>query len=106
MKIAAGIARLTSEDDNSKNTNDIMKKDMTTDHEGKAIAVRQLKGDKLPSTMPSTTKSTVDQKTGVKPSEDFKRLQTLKAEVGKQIDRLRREFIDDGMGFKTLQKQG
>lgn len=30
----------------------------------------------------------------------------MKAEVGKQIDRLRREFIDDGMGFKTLQKQG
>lgn len=59
MKIAAGIASLTSEDYNSKNATDIMKKDMTTDHEGKAIAVRQLKGDKLPSTMPSTTKSTV-----------------------------------------------
>lgn len=59
MKIAAGIASLTADDNNPKNQNDIMKKDMTTDHDGKVIAVRQIKGDKLPSTMPSTTKSTV-----------------------------------------------
>jgi len=56
---------LTGEDNNPKNNNDIMKKDMTTDHQGKAIIVKQLRGDKLPSTMPSTTKSLVSAKTGL-----------------------------------------
>lgn len=105
QRIAAGIASLTN-DDNLKNGIDIMKKDVTTDHEGKAIIVKQLRPDKLPSMVPTSTKSLVAQRKDVTANDDLKRLQSLKVQVNTQIDKMRRDFIDDGMGFKSLQKSG
>ena len=57
-------AKLTSasgadDDDVVKGPNDIMKKDMTTDHLGKIIQVKTVRTDKLPKMQPSNTHTTV-----------------------------------------------
>ena len=44
-------------DQSNQNAADIMKKDMTTDHNGKIIQVKNINGAKLPSMMPSSTKA-------------------------------------------------
>ena len=36
--------------------------------------------------------------------ESSKQMQQLKITVNQQIDKMRKDFIDDGMGFRTLQK--
>ena len=50
-----------SDDETEKNTNqaDITKKDMTTDHNGKILAMKTLNAAKLPSMAPQTTKPAV-----------------------------------------------
>lgn len=48
-------------DEVPKQNSDITKKDMTTDHNGKPIQVKQARADKLPSMMPSTTRQSVSQ---------------------------------------------
>jgi len=35
-----------------------------------------------------------------------KQLQQLKAQVNTQIERMRKDFSEDNMGFRTLQKEG
>lgn len=44
-----------------KNGADIMKKDMTTDHDGKIIQVKSIRVEKLPSIVPSTAKPVINQ---------------------------------------------
>jgi len=56
-----------SEDEGERNSNqpDINKKDMTTDHQGKILAVKSINTGKLPNMAPSTTKPQVSQKKDV-----------------------------------------
>lgn len=50
----AKLSKLGSDEDGEKNTNqaDITKKDMTTDHQGKILAMKTLNTAKLPSMAP------------------------------------------------------
>jgi hypothetical protein len=59
----------------NSNAQDIMKKDMTTDHNGKIIAMRVLNGAKLPSMTPSYTKSIVLAKKDVILKDNAKQIQ-------------------------------
>lgn len=58
-----------------------MKKDMTTDHNGKIIQIKQLNGAKLPSMMPSSTKAAVLPKKDVLIKDSTKQMQQLKVTV-------------------------
>jgi len=59
----------------NSNDPDIMKKDMTTDHNGKIIAMRVLNGAKLPSMTPAYTKSCVLAKKDVILKDNAKQIQ-------------------------------
>lgn len=89
-----------------KNGADIMKKDMTTDHDGKIIQIRAIRAEKLPSMVPQTAKPIISQLKIVSAQENSKQMQALKVQVNQQIEKMRKEFINDGMGFRTLQKEG
>ena len=56
---SGGSLEEEEEGNGKKNDVDIMKKDMTTDHNGKIIQIKSLNGAKLPSMMPSSTKAQV-----------------------------------------------
>ena len=52
--------------------------------------------------MPNTIKQTISTKRDVAVREESKKMQALKNSVNLQIQQMRKEFMDDGMGFKTL----
>ena len=92
---------------NNKNAVDITKsKDlMTTDYNGKVLAVKHVKVDvALPKLTPSYTKPTILQSIEIADKEEQRQLNMLKTQTNMQVDKMRREFIEDGMGFKTLSK--
>ena len=77
---------------------------MTTDHAGKVLQQKTIRAEKLPSMVPQTAKPAVSQRKDVTVREDQKKMQQLKQQVNQQIEKMKREFIEDGMGFKTLSK--
>lgn len=67
--------------DMPKNGADIMKKDMTTDHDGKIIQVKTLRAEKLPNMVPSTAKPVINQQKIITAQENSKQMQALKVQV-------------------------
>jgi uncharacterized protein YdaT len=62
-------------DQANQNAADVMKKDMTTDHNGKILQVNNINGAKLPSMMPSSTKTLVLQKKEIIIKDSTKQMQ-------------------------------
>ncbi len=56
----SGFNSSADEGESVKNGADIMKKDMTTDHEGKILQMKPARPEKLPTMVPTSTKSMVN----------------------------------------------
>ena len=61
-----------------KNGADIMKKDMTTDHDGKIIQMKTIRAEKLPNMVPSTAKPVINQLKIITAQDNSKLMQALK----------------------------
>jgi hypothetical protein len=68
----------SEDDDMPKNGADIMKKDMTTDHDGKILQIKSIRAEKLPNMVPSTAKPVVNQLKIVSSQDNSKQMQALK----------------------------